>query len=607
MPEGNVTITATWTQLYSVTYDLGEHAADDAEAPESAWYKAGAEVTVSTTTPEAADGWVFDKWTVSENVEDLAEGKFTMPEGNVTITASWKAIYTLTYELTGGTWAEGKTPTMTVVEGTEYMLPAADAATLEGFTLEGWTFEGETYDPGAPIAVSANATIIARWSKTADDFTSTGWWVPSATSVLVSYGQTVTVTGDMVPMIAENQTAHVDYEGIFVSIGKAEGSDPVSVMMLFTKNLLNNNDGTNYGGAVHSALGTKTTTDANLYTKNGEAWDDATYELTTIAAMMGGTISGYTAVVDYTVDGKVVVTTTFISVVGETTYKYVGVATSVAANPHVGLAQNYRVTFAGEKNSKFNNGKFVVEGKAGTIAEPVKEHNWVNGVCSLCSNECDHAGASATKCDTCGATIATSPYTDTTASNTTGWHTAEGGLLSGIGLNNNQVIIITGTQTKTMTSTTEANPQFFSLIIETTTAIGNVGLTFRTDSYGWTYGEGTVADVLNGTYTATNSLTDAQNAAYTGQDYWTKIAAIQLNCDWTVKFSLRDTKLTISLTMVGKDGDVAGFTYNTTYTVNYKATPADGELVFLLGFDCGTAVATITETATSKTMYSWAN
>ena len=90
----NVTLTAQWTQLYTVSYNLDSGKWKDGETVETAKYPENAPVSVTSNKPEKS-GYDFKGWEITapeEGKPTLQNGKFTMPAANVTLTAQWKLI-----------------------------------------------------------------------------------------------------------------------------------------------------------------------------------------------------------------------------------------------------------------------------------------------------------------------------------------------------------------------------------------------------------------------------------------------------------------------------------------------------------------------------------
>lgn len=92
----DVTLTAQWTQLYTVSYDLDGGSWKAGGTVETAKYPESAPVSVTSNEPERSS-YEFIGWTPSTDNDAvdapaISEGKFTMPAANVTLTAQWKLI-----------------------------------------------------------------------------------------------------------------------------------------------------------------------------------------------------------------------------------------------------------------------------------------------------------------------------------------------------------------------------------------------------------------------------------------------------------------------------------------------------------------------------------
>ena len=87
MPAADVTVSAAFTRVYTVTYDANGGTGEmiDVNSP----YAAGDKVTVLANTFTKA-GYNFDSWSYSPAVS-VTDGKFDMPSSDVTITAQWTA------------------------------------------------------------------------------------------------------------------------------------------------------------------------------------------------------------------------------------------------------------------------------------------------------------------------------------------------------------------------------------------------------------------------------------------------------------------------------------------------------------------------------------
>lgn len=154
---------------YTLTFALGDHAAEDATAP-TALSLAKDKTTSLPAGPKGADGWAFDGWSDGTTKYD-AGATYTMPGANTTLTAQWKSTtppapttYTLTFAL-GNHAATGSTPptSQTLAAGAEYTLPDGPETQI-GWEFNGWNDGTTTYDAGASYTMpSANTTLTAQY------------------------------------------------------------------------------------------------------------------------------------------------------------------------------------------------------------------------------------------------------------------------------------------------------------------------------------------------------------------------------------------------------------------------------------------------------------
>ena len=107
----------------------------------------GDTVTLHGTRP-TRDNHRFDGWKTSIGaiVQPGATIKLTQ---DMTLTAEWMRLYTITYGLAGGV---GSFPTQTVTADHNFKLPAS-TPTYPGNRFDGWlrSKDGKIYQPGAPI------------------------------------------------------------------------------------------------------------------------------------------------------------------------------------------------------------------------------------------------------------------------------------------------------------------------------------------------------------------------------------------------------------------------------------------------------------------------
>ena len=171
----NVTLTAVWEEVppapvtYTVTYALGEHAAQGAQLPAAQTAEANTQITLPAAV-SAAEGWAFRGWT--DGTKTYAAGETFPVTADVTLTAVWEEVippapvtYTVTYAL-GEHAAQGAQlpAAQTAQENTQITLAAAVSA-AEGWTFQGWTDGAKTYAAGETFTVTADVTLTAVWKE----------------------------------------------------------------------------------------------------------------------------------------------------------------------------------------------------------------------------------------------------------------------------------------------------------------------------------------------------------------------------------------------------------------------------------------------------------
>ncbi len=178
MPAKNVTVSATFkvaTVTYSVTID-GAITGGTVVADKTTGIASGSTVTL-TITP--ATGKVLDALTVKDSannavstttVEAGMKYSFAMPENNVSVTATFKNVYTVTVgSLTGGTVeadkttgiSSGETVTLTVTAGSEKLLDAITVKDASNNTVTtSKVTAGKKYTFTMP---ESNATVTATF------------------------------------------------------------------------------------------------------------------------------------------------------------------------------------------------------------------------------------------------------------------------------------------------------------------------------------------------------------------------------------------------------------------------------------------------------------
>ncbi len=174
--EGGITLTAVWTDVYSVVYDPNGGAN---EPKDDQKYAKGEQVAVPTGTP-TKEGFEFKGWSLDPTDPDAplyhAGDTVTMEGKDITFSAVWSKIndqpiliYHVTYDPAGGV----PTPADTTeyVDGATVII-TSDIPVYDGFTFGGWT--QDPTDPNAPVLKGGNTTTISG-----ADITFTAIWIPN--------------------------------------------------------------------------------------------------------------------------------------------------------------------------------------------------------------------------------------------------------------------------------------------------------------------------------------------------------------------------------------------------------------------------------------------
>ena len=160
---GDLTLTAHWTQLYTVSFQAGEGSGD---APAAVADKAEGETfEVPANTFTAPASKEFDKW--NDGTNDYAPGAtYTVGTANVVLTAQWKAAvakYSVIFkdgetELGTKLFDIGSNPSDADIDKTKPL-----------FAFAAWQKEGSdiALDDAswASLAANAEVTLTARWDK----------------------------------------------------------------------------------------------------------------------------------------------------------------------------------------------------------------------------------------------------------------------------------------------------------------------------------------------------------------------------------------------------------------------------------------------------------
>ena len=197
MPAESISLKAVYNTIHSI--NTNEFCTAD---PASAIK--GTEITV---TAETREGYEFDGWAVSDGVELTEDGKFTMPDHDVTIEAKYKQYHSIEVSKGVATDAEGN-PISSAVEGTEIWIEIdREQRNPDEFEFKRWLSTLEDLEIANRKAertcftmpdedVTVEATFLHLREITVHDGTT---YVEGEEGGIAKAGQTVTVKADEIP------------------------------------------------------------------------------------------------------------------------------------------------------------------------------------------------------------------------------------------------------------------------------------------------------------------------------------------------------------------------------------------------------------------------
>ena len=196
MPAESISLKAVYNTIHSIRTTFCT--ADPASAIK------GTEITV---TAERREGYVFDRWEASDGVELTEDGKFTMPDHDVTIEAKYKQYHSIEVSKGVATDAEGN-PISSALEGTEIWIEIdREQRNPDEFEFKRWVSAPEDLEIAdrkaertsftmPDEAVKVEATFLHLREITVHDGTT---YVEGEEGGIAKAGQTVTVKADEIP------------------------------------------------------------------------------------------------------------------------------------------------------------------------------------------------------------------------------------------------------------------------------------------------------------------------------------------------------------------------------------------------------------------------
>ncbi len=192
VPKGSTedkTFTANWSKIYSITYDLaGGSLAPEESNPKE--YITEEEIILKSPI---RNGYRFMGWTGSNGT--TPQMTVTIPKGSTedkTFTANWSKIYSITYDLAGGSLASEESNPKEYITEEEITLKNP---TRDGYDFAGWTgtgLNGETKNVTISKGSTGDRKYTANWKST--EKSNVGIYVGSTVGGLVVIAVITVVT-----------------------------------------------------------------------------------------------------------------------------------------------------------------------------------------------------------------------------------------------------------------------------------------------------------------------------------------------------------------------------------------------------------------------------
>jgi uncharacterized repeat protein (TIGR02543 family) len=162
---GNVTLYARWVYP-TITFNIN---GGTGTTPTSQTVSLGSTITLPGGDGFSKSDHFFGGWNTNADgtgTNYSAGSSYTL-SGNVTLYAKWLELYTITFNLNGGS---GTTPaSQTAGSGLTITLPGRGGLSKSGYFFGGWNTNadgtGETYSAVSSYTVTGNVTLYARWTN----------------------------------------------------------------------------------------------------------------------------------------------------------------------------------------------------------------------------------------------------------------------------------------------------------------------------------------------------------------------------------------------------------------------------------------------------------
>lgn len=152
----DITVTALWTNLYTITFQAGE---GSGTMPEAA-VADGSTYQLPDCAFTAPEDKRFQAWQI--NGQSYAPSqKITVTE-DLTVTALWASSQIISFDANGGSGTMADVP---YTRGMNYVLPECGFTPPASASFKAWLIDGQEYAPGALYPLQTGATVRAVWLR----------------------------------------------------------------------------------------------------------------------------------------------------------------------------------------------------------------------------------------------------------------------------------------------------------------------------------------------------------------------------------------------------------------------------------------------------------
>jgi uncharacterized protein (TIGR02145 family)/uncharacterized repeat protein (TIGR02543 family) len=163
--DGNKTLTANFEQIPTYMVTFSANGGSGSVSSRSA--QAGNSITLPDGSSLSRSDYAFGGWNTNSDGSGTnynVNSTYT-PTANITLYAKWNAVYTVTFNLNGGS---GSVYSQSVQPGSSVTLPDGSGLSRNNYTFDGWNTNssgtGTNYGAGSPYTPNNSITLYAKWN-----------------------------------------------------------------------------------------------------------------------------------------------------------------------------------------------------------------------------------------------------------------------------------------------------------------------------------------------------------------------------------------------------------------------------------------------------------